>query len=203
MRYSSAFTLMLFEVLPLTRPCTAQARWSVDANPTLEIPGSTTKGDVAIERPVAATRLSNGIIVVGDGGASSVLFFEPSGRLVQRIGRAGDGPNEFRQIAWMGQCRSDSVFVWDLVLRRMTVIGAAGTVARQYAVPAPSDRGPAPFTVACSRAGVFAFQSLARNHTPVAGESVVRGEAPITLGDSEGHVTRTLGDFMAGEMILS
>ena len=60
---------------------------------------ATSRTGVEFFRVSAARLLSDGRVVVGDGGNHEVSILDSRGRLVTRVGRAGDGPGEFRGIA--------------------------------------------------------------------------------------------------------
>lgn len=102
------------------------------AAPILEIG----EGD-ELMKPVAATRL-NGAIVVLDAYAQAVHFFDMNKRLVRSVGRKGSGPGEFQDPAWLGRCDADSLFVFDPMLGRITVMDTAGAVVRQFIAPRAS-----------------------------------------------------------------
>lgn len=194
----------------VSAPLFAQRQWSVDPKAIIDIAGTTPRGDVVLEFPVAGTRLASGVIVVADLSASKVRFFDQTGKLTKSVGQPGAGPGDFRQLMWLGQCAADSIFAWDYGLRRMTVIsGSTATVARQYTIPAdPAQRVGAPTTVSCSRAGRFAMQApmvpRPGNFIVVTPDStVLRGKSAIALADRGGNVTSSLGDLWFAEMYMT
>lgn len=100
----------------------AQTYRSVDAAPLLRIQGVTPAGELTFAGVAAATRSSDGTTVVADRITSSIHFFDRDGTHLGRFGREGDGPGEFRHIAWIGTCGSDRVHVWAMVGSRLTVV---------------------------------------------------------------------------------
>jgi hypothetical protein len=170
------------------------SEWSVDSIPMLEIAGTAPDGGIVFESAAGATRLSNGTIVIGDGMARTIRFFDASGQAAFTVGRKGEGPGEFDHIEWLGQCETDTVFVWDPDLHRVTVIDAGGNVVRSHRMPADPS-APPPSIVNCSRNGVFAFIG-----TPEGLRGAFdRYSAPLMLADTRGNVTRRLGDVPAFE----
>lgn len=156
----------------------------MDSDPALTIADTTAAGEVLLEWPIGAARISTGELVVADRAASNILVFDSLGALVRRIGQRGQGPNEFRGIWWLGQCGVDSVFVWDLGLRRMTLIDRGVAIVRQYSFPPDAGQGT-PFTLACSASGTFAYQPVPLNVEPVAeGTALERGVAPVHATDA-------------------
>ena len=91
-----------------------------------------------------------GGVVIADRSASRLVVLDSVGRLVRTIGRQGSGPGEFRDPAWLGRCHGDSLFVWDRMLDRMSVLTSAGDFVRQFTIAA------SPIALRCGRSGVLA-----------------------------------------------
>jgi hypothetical protein len=192
--WSLVFTLAAVDV-------GAQQRWAVDTTPVVDIRGTTATGALQFGIATGATRLSSGTIAIADGSTLSVRFFSPTGQPTRSVGRAGQGPGEFRSIRWMGSCGSDSVYVWDLGSQRMSVIaGTSGEVARQFRIPAGDASGPRPFTVGCSRQRTFAYMTVPTTREATGVEHVVRGSAPLVVTDGDGRVVRQVAAVASGEM---
>ncbi|MEX2527283.1 MAG: hypothetical protein WEA09_06550 [Gemmatimonadota bacterium] len=67
-------------------------------------------------------RLSSGEFVVVDGGLSSrINVFAADARHLRAIGRAGDGPGEFRWITSAQATPEDSILLYDASAQRLTV----------------------------------------------------------------------------------
>jgi hypothetical protein len=164
-------------------PCSeliCQERVTVSVRPTIELGGDVRS---ALGMVVGAAVLSDGVIAVADAAEASVRFFARDGSEVGRVGRLGRGPGEFQRISWMGQCGADSLYVWDLTLRRLTLIGPDRRVAPQASVPQPGSVGAVPATLACSRQGAIAF--LGRPAPPGAERSrsrFLRVHGPLVSG---------------------
>jgi hypothetical protein len=173
----------------------------VDSTPALDLTGTLPNGDVTFTYPSGATRLSTGAIAVGDLYGEAVWFFDAAGQPTAKIGRAGRGPGEFSRVAWIGQCRADSVFAWDASASRMTVLSAQGAVIRQYRLPADPGASTPPSVVACSRAGGFAYLGVPENPqiNLKTGESPY-DRGPLYLGDAAGGVRRVVESVGYGEM---
>lgn len=169
----------------------ASEHWFVEPTPAVDIAGTTPDSEVAFNYASAATRLSNGVIVVADREGHALRFFDPSGRPLRTVGRDGEGPGEFRAPYWVGQCAPDSVFVWDAFLDRMTVFDSAGRHVRQYHV-----RGDLAF-MECSRSGVVA--GLVQPNMGMMSAAGPHYTAPLLLADTRGEVTKSLGDVPYAE----
>jgi len=93
--------------------------------------------DVELYRVIGARRLDDGRVVVGNGGASELLVFEPGGRLLRRLGREGDGPGEYRSLAWVSTTGGDTLLTYDARLRRTTISTIEGSTIASWA-PEPT-----------------------------------------------------------------
>jgi hypothetical protein len=105
----------------------ATAWWIADAL-SLDI-GADGSG-ITFERVAGVALLEDGGVIVADEGASTVSRFGQDGRLRWRVGRAGDGPGEFRLIASIGTGPADSIWAFDFGLRRFTILTASGAIVR-------------------------------------------------------------------------
>lgn len=163
--------------------------WVSDSTPTVDIVGTAREGEAAVGHAIGATRLSTGAIVVADALGHAVHFFDSTGARTRVVGRQGSGPGEFSAISWLGQCRPDSVYVWDFMQQRMTVIDRTGRVVRQFRLPLDPGDGPPPATLACSSDGLIAY--LGRPDL-TATESdrgdFARSTAPLLAGSLDGRV---------------
>ncbi len=108
------------------------ALWSVDPEPEFVIGGTN-----VIESPDdpsqliwqvrGLARLSNGNILVHSGGEEAVFLFEPTGELVTRIGRKGQGPGEFVRPQHIQVLPGDTIVVWDYGFTRVNYFDSMGT----------------------------------------------------------------------------
>ncbi len=138
-------------VLLAPLPCFAQAT-GVEATPTLTIRAESDAGVVQLDAPLAATRTRDGRIVVAEQTALRV--FDRAGRLSATVGRAGQGPGEFRRVFWVSSCGTDSVFVFDLPRGSIDVLtpGGALTVGINLREALPQGAGGVT-AVACAQTG--------------------------------------------------
>ncbi len=179
----------------------AQAVWTVDRTPTLDVPGARADGSVMFGYAAGATRLANGSLLVADRTENAIRVIDAAGKLVRTVGRAGDGPGEFQSMIWAGGCGVDSMLVWDLRRRQASMIGPSGAVARQFAVPA-GDTAQSPFRFACSPGRTMAYLSgprPVRVATPIGNPNIVSVSASVYRITTEGAVKQRLGDIPAGE----
>ena len=108
------------------------ALWSVDPEPEFVIGGtnvieSPDDPSQLIWRVQGVARLSNGNILVHSGGEEAVFLFEPTGALVTRIGRKGQGPGEFVRPQHIQVLPADTIAVWDYGFTRVNYFDPMGT----------------------------------------------------------------------------
>jgi hypothetical protein len=70
--------------------------------------------------------LSNRQIVILNAGTQQLLYFSSAGTFLRSVGRAGEGPGEFRAPAWLGRGGGDTLFIWDDRLLRLSVFSGDG-----------------------------------------------------------------------------
>lgn len=85
--------------------------WRVAAEPSAVIGGRDERPGYLLDRVVGATRLSDGRIVVLDGGSSELLFYDDDGTFLKRAGGAGDGPGELRGAFQLQRLPGDTLMV--------------------------------------------------------------------------------------------
>lgn len=154
---------------------------------------------------------SRGQIYVGDGLTQHVVVLGPDGAVVRTLGRAGEGPGEFRLIVGLSVLPGDSVAVYDLQLRRLTVFAPhSGDVARTLRIH--SLAGGIPMQVAPRYGGGY-FATYERpfgpEQEPDSGRVVVvrlldgrgnlRQDSLLTMPASASLVVRAKDFVMAGD----
>lgn len=90
----------------------------------------TTIGDIAVD--------PHGFIYVMLPTEREVRAFDADGRFLHAIGRSGSGPGEFR-LPYMIGAWSDSIWVWDAQLRRISVFDNRGLLARGTNIGLPGE----------------------------------------------------------------
>lgn len=87
--------------------------WTLDPTPVIAV-GDTEDSDTTVFGRITDLRLMpNGALAVADGGASAVLFFDPTGAALGKVGRRGRGPGEFAGQISLARLADDAVAVWD------------------------------------------------------------------------------------------
>lgn len=105
--------------------------WRIASRPELDVGGGATPSNQLFQA-LAATRLSDGRVVVANSGTHELRFYGPDGRHLLSAGRQGDGPGEFRHLGWVGRLAGDTLAAWDDVQGRLSVFDPRGRFARAF-----------------------------------------------------------------------
>ena len=149
--------------------------WTIDATPLLEITDDDPDGEVVLGNAVHVTRRSDGGLLVSDQGLHSLRLFSSDGRFQRAVGRQGSGPGEFEFIRQALRC-GDSLFVEDIVTRRVTVHALDGTITRAMSTNEFAG-GTAAFRSACNTEGAFVHHAWNRFDPTVRG----RRRTPLSV----------------------
>jgi hypothetical protein len=73
-----------------------------------------------------------GSMVVYDAHSGALLRFDHRGNFVGQLGRAGEGPGDFRRIAGLGILADGTVVAWDIGLQRVSLYDSSGAYVRSW-----------------------------------------------------------------------
>jgi hypothetical protein len=172
--------------------------WTIDSQPMLTIGSMQGAPEYELYRASSAARLSDGRIVVANGGTNELRFFDRSGRHTASIGRTGEGPGEFRDLQRVWTLTGDSLLVYDFMPARLSVFSPAGEFVRSFHISSAEGRQ-------VIVRGPFADGSLLVVGAPIWGRAgattgVVRDSVPYFLYNREGELMETLGFFPSVEV---
>ncbi|MEZ4415957.1 MAG: 6-bladed beta-propeller [Gemmatimonadota bacterium] len=102
----------------------------MSAVPVVRIGAVNGPTEYELSRVAYAARLSDGRIVVVDGGSSEVRWFSADGRFALRAGGAGEGPGELLWVTSGAVTPEDAVVLYDPQNQRLTWFGAEGSARR-------------------------------------------------------------------------
>lgn len=87
--------------------------------------------------------LNDGRIAILNAGSQELLFFAADGGYQYAVGGEGRGPGEFVDPTWFGHGDTDSLFVWDTRLIRLSTFDGAGELlASQQVAIDGGEAGP-------------------------------------------------------------
>lgn len=181
---------------PTSRADTA-AGWRFSSSPRARIGnGNGTAGD-DLHRVYSGFLASDGRIVLGNSGTAQVRFYDAGGRHVASSGREGSGPGEFRSINWLGRLPGDSILVFDMRMRRFSVLDAGGRFSRSF-----NETGASPLRPLGQFADGTVLVAAEQQYDPRAPAGVVRDRMILLRMDGTGEVRDTLGAFPGAEWFL-
>lgn len=175
----------------------AAPHWVLSPEPVVTIGVAEGDPNYQLYNVAAATRLSDGRIVVLNTGNASLAAYDSGGRFLFTAGRKGQGPGEFEVPTWLGRVEGDTLAVWDQRLKRLSFFSGEGTYRRAAAIPDADGMFP-------TAVGMFSDRSLALDPGPdvmamMQGERGVRRDS-VTLqrfapdGSRAGPLARFAGN---------
>jgi hypothetical protein len=191
---SQLFSGLAIACAAVAQTLPAQARRAVDPKPVTivtehQLHGSSSLHNISFAIPAASDRF-----IIADSHSGQLVFIDEAARVVKVVGRAGDGPGEFRHIASIGGCGTDSVYVWDKVRRKVSVVDPRGTYIREFSLGSEA-RPDATDEVVCSGGGTFAYAaSPSPGSMKRSADGVARGFSRVRVTDNTGKVVLTLDD---------
>jgi hypothetical protein len=118
------------------------AIWSLPPAPGISIGVADGDERYMFTTIIGARLLRNGGVVVADR-LPALTIYDSTGAFVHRFGRSGSGPGEFQFLFNPPFVyRGDSIAVWDLGQRRVSVFDAAGTFVRAVPIHVPRQFWP-------------------------------------------------------------
>ena len=86
-----------------------------------------TAADLLLVRVGGAVFLPDSSLVLADG-STEIIFLDPGGQVQARMGREGEGPGEYLDIARVGVSADGTLYAYDRRQRRFTFLDSRGTV---------------------------------------------------------------------------
>lgn len=117
--------------------------WRLEG-PTASIGSIDGPQETQLHRVRAVNLLPDGRIAVANGGTSEIRLYDAAGLWIRSIGRAGDGPGEFRVITGLQVVPPDTLIVFENGEARVTVFVADGGLVSSRRITAPGEavQGP-------------------------------------------------------------
>lgn len=88
--------------------------------------GASADGSDALYRVRGGVILPNGDIAIANAGSLEILYFSSEGTPIRRVGREGEGPEEFSGILWMQHDGAGRLAVYDVGNMRVARLDAEG-----------------------------------------------------------------------------
>jgi hypothetical protein len=111
-------------------------RWTIAAQPTVDIGGGDAAGAHLLHQVYSARRFVDGRIAVPNGATADVRIFDSAGRHLSTIGRRGQGPGEFRAPWRIMEGPGDTIVVLDIGRGfRFNLFAPDGSFVRSFTTP--------------------------------------------------------------------
>jgi hypothetical protein len=163
---------------PASRP---EQWWRLSDEPTLRIGDDDSLGEGYLFSGISgATRLPDGRVVIADRVAAELRFFDSTGRLLQVVGRRGQGPGEFAWIFNLLRCDEHAVHAVGPDAS-ISIFDLTGKFERRFF---PADRAGVPVrqSFVCGRDGELV--ATTRNRDQPGKQGLYRTTANLILIDS-------------------
>ena len=167
--------------------------------PSLEVRSSEATGVTLYQVRQIAVLDAGGIAVI-NGGQNEILVFARDGSLLHRLGRAGDGPGEFRGPASLVTLPGDSLGVYDSRHKRLSVFGPGGALAREVSLAPVPEGSSYEYLFALPDGELLLFTQGGIGHVRQQGTSRVETESLVLAAD--GTRRGTLGPLPGGEVFM-
>lgn len=176
----------------------ADEAWRISSDPVLDIGLVDGPAEYQLYRAASAVRLSDGRVVVANGGTNELRFYDRSGKHLLSVGRTGEGPGEFRDLQRVWTLTGDTLLAYDFFPGRLSIFAPSGEFVRSQHIASPDGRQ-------VLVRGPFSDGSLIVAGAPIwnapgATSGVVRDSVPYYRYDAEGSFLGTFGVFPSVEV---
>lgn len=167
--------------------------WQIGPEPTVTIGAAEGEEPYLLHRVGKTITISDGSIVVPDGGSNKVRKFDAEGVHRKSWGGFGEGPGEFDELYQVARWRGDSIAAWDHYPHRgVSIFDAEGNLGRVVAL----GMGQPDRDIILLRDGVFlADHWLRQEH----GSGLLVQEQVFEVRDADGVKTASLPALVGRE----
>lgn len=177
--------------------------WTIDEAPLVSIGAA--DGDVRylFGNISGVLVLPGGGIAVADALSAQLRFFDPQGAHIRSVGRAGDGPGEFRALSSLELC-GGRLHAFDGRLGRMTVFTVAGELVESYQLSEPGTERR-PYQHRCGPGGQFllAGWGIPPSRGRGVSFSLYAQRAPVWILDASRTNAIPIGTYVSSERVYS
>ncbi len=166
---------------------------------SLEGPGG---AESPFHQITSAVVLANGEFAIADQG-TRIVILDPEGSLVRTLGRSGDGPGEFRRVAWVQAARGDSLLVFDPVLNRASLFSSEGLHGRTITLEPRGGAGRPPAILGVFEDGQLLGSEPLPAPPPEGGSGIIRPDMILSLHDKDGRYLDSLGVVPGNERAVA
>ena len=159
--------------------------WSLASAPSLEIGADDEQPGRELFRVTGAMRAADGSLIVASAGTSDIRIFAKDGAWLRKIGRAGNGPGDFKSLIGVQACGGDNIAV--LQQGRITLLAASGNVVRLITPPWGSSGATSATPVSIGPASCNESLWLRRRALPIDTSGLLEQEYSLSRLDRAGE----------------
>ena len=152
--------------------------------------------DVELHQVVGAAFLPDSSLAIANRGSFQVILLDQHGGVRGRVGREGEGPGEYADIARIGVGADGSPWVYDRRLRRFTFLDPQGRVTEVQRIAMSGEIVP----LVRFASGEFLAVLETRPFSPLGFQ---RGPLFLVACDQSGAVVDTLGRWAGKERLVT
>jgi len=198
-RWIGAFWVTaLCSLASLPLPAASQGVWHLSPRPNLTLGEASDPAHLVFHGVTGALLLDDGSVAVADGGSREIRMLSDDGSLLRRFGRQGDGPGEFRILAWIARCGASGITSLDGATGRITRWTVEGEPRESLRLQGLSE-GPPPYSARCGPNGRFAVMGWPRIGDYEGGQGPYRLEAAVGVLSPTGELLQEVGTFPGPE----
>jgi hypothetical protein len=108
--------------------------WSVVDSPLVDIGGRVGEPAYELDQVRGPVVLSDGRLAIVNGATSEIRLYDAGGRHLASAGRAGAGPGEYQNIVGIWGGPGDSLLIFDVLIRRLTVVDGDAKLGRVFSL---------------------------------------------------------------------
>ena len=185
-------------VLTLPQAVLCQVEWQLSSAPLWSIGEEAAPSPKVFHDVRGALLIGDTLVVVADGSSHHLRIFDRDGGFVRSFGDYGDGPGEFRRIAWIGMCGGATVVVYDELRWRVTKWSLQGQLLADFPIEGAGDGRP-PYSVSCGPDGRYAVTGWPDIEAASATVGPYRPGVSVSVAGVSGHTEKAIGTFPGPE----
>jgi hypothetical protein len=175
-----------------------EAPFIVGDTPTFAVGRVEGEAPYLLSRVVGAIQLSDGAILVANGGSNELRLFSPQGEFLRAEGSEGQGPGEYEYMRGLGRCRQEGYVAFDLNWQ-MNAYDEHGRFVDKTVLRAPD--GISPYNVACDQEGRRLILGWGRTVTAGPRIGFYAARDRLVLANRDGQLLADYGERLVSERI--
>ena len=185
-------------IIENSAPVSSTAPFTIDTAPLIDLGGAAGGPSQEFSGFVFPVRLSDGRLIIANGGSQELRTFDSTGRPLKPIGRGGDGPGEFRSLGWLRAGAGDTLRTYDWNTRLVSVFSPDGAFRRSFRMTPPA-AALSLRPVGILEDGRLIFQTQSRMGVN-ARAGVHRDTVMVLVFNANGEVTDSVGRYLGSEV---